>query len=173
MKKGFTLIELLVVIVIIGILASIGLGSFQSSQVKARDAKRKGELGQIARALEVYFNDKGAYPLSDVNGAILGCANASACVGAASWEDENNTLYMVELPQDPRAPTNIYNYVSSDGRSYQLYARLENNRDRDVHKDASNNPQVFSGVNCGDLECNYGIASTNTSAVEGRTLIVE
>ena len=52
LHHGFTLIELLVVITIIGILAGIGLNSFQSSQKKSRDATRKSDLRQISHALE-------------------------------------------------------------------------------------------------------------------------
>ncbi|MGB9706948.1 MAG: type IV pilin protein, partial [Microgenomates group bacterium] len=61
-KFGFTLIELLVAVAILGILATVGLGSFQSSQMKGRDARRKSDLSQIQKALEMYYNDKGAYP---------------------------------------------------------------------------------------------------------------
>lgn len=171
MKQGFTLIELLVVMVIMGILASIGLGSFQSAQTKARDAKRKAELNQITKALEVYYNDKGHYPLGA--GTIQGCVNGAVCVGGASWQDENGTIYMVELPQDPKAPSYAYNYISADGKSYQLYARLENNRDVSVPKDASNNPKIFSDIDCGVSKCNYGVASSNVTASAGHTLVTE
>lgn len=46
MKKGFTLIELLVVIVIVGILATIGVASYNSYQDKARRAKITAEFWQ-------------------------------------------------------------------------------------------------------------------------------
>jgi prepilin-type N-terminal cleavage/methylation domain-containing protein len=174
MRKGFTLIELLVAMVILGILSVIGLGSFQSSQMKARDAKRKAELGQISKALEVYFNDKGRYPIG-VNGLIYGCGELAEeqCTPGEAWQDNNDTIYMVEMPRDPKAPGQVFYYISGEGLEYQLYARLENNLDIDVHKDAENNPQVFSGLSCGNDECNYGIASTNTSALQGRTLVAE
>jgi len=172
MKSGFTLIELLVVMVIMGILASIGLGSFQSSQVKARDVKRKSELNQITKALEVYYNDHHTYPLGSGDGRIMGCANATVCTWGESWQDENDTLYMITLPTDPKG-TNQYQYFSTDGRSYQIYTRLENTLDVDISKDGDNNPQVFLGMDCGAAECNYGVSSTNTSPAEGRTLGAE
>ena len=62
MKKGFTLIELLVVIAILGLLATVGLSSFRTSQLKGRDSKRKSNLSQIQKALEMYYNDYGQYP---------------------------------------------------------------------------------------------------------------
>ncbi len=52
-KWGFTLMEVMIAIAIIGILTSAALGSFISSQIKGRDARRKADLQQLARALEL------------------------------------------------------------------------------------------------------------------------
>ena len=61
--KGFTMVELLVVISIIGILASIVLVSFTSSQKQARDVQRKSDLKQYQTALESFANSNdGLYP---------------------------------------------------------------------------------------------------------------
>ena len=162
MKKGFTLVELLVTITIIGILSSIGLGSFSSAQMKARDSERKAHLKQLKDSFEAYYNDHGQYP----------------AVGAISWghpftnPDNEDTVYMVKLPEDP-AQGLTYNYLpAADFKSFQIYARLENTRDIDVHKNASNEPQVFN-VTCDTKQCNYGISSTNTSPETGRTLATE
>ncbi|KKR41619.1 MAG: Type II secretory pathway pseudopilin PulG-like protein, partial [Candidatus Woesebacteria bacterium GW2011_GWB1_40_12] len=59
LSLGFTLVELLVVIAILGILATIGLVTFSSSQMRGRDAQRKSDLKQISSALEIYYNDYG------------------------------------------------------------------------------------------------------------------
>lgn len=64
MKKGFTLIELLVVIAIIGILASVVLASLGSARTKAADTKRLSEIKEIQKALNIYYLDNGAYPIS-------------------------------------------------------------------------------------------------------------
>src|SRR4051812_45836707 len=50
-KNGFTLIEILVVIGIIGILAAVIFISLNGATGKARDARRKTDLGQIGRYL--------------------------------------------------------------------------------------------------------------------------
>jgi len=63
---GFTLVELLIVIGVIGVLAAgililiSPLGQLQ----KARDAQRKTEIAQLARALQTYYTITGSYPTS-------------------------------------------------------------------------------------------------------------
>lgn len=59
--KGFTLIELLVVMSIIALLLTIGLSFYGNAQRATRDAKRKGDLDAIRKALETYKTEKGTY----------------------------------------------------------------------------------------------------------------
>lgn len=160
LQRGFTLIELLVVIAIIGILVVIGLGSFQSSQQRSRDARRKSDLRQIGNALEAYFNDKGTYP------AAIGGQIEDGAYGSVFQDPVGGAVYMVEVPVDPRSSSYYYD---SDGTYWQLYARLENTRDPAVPKSGSDDPQNY-GVSCGTTACNYGVSSTNTSPEEGRTV---
>jgi prepilin-type N-terminal cleavage/methylation domain-containing protein len=61
-QKGFTIVELLIVIVVIGILAALVLNTFSGAQKRARDTERQGDINALATQLEVYYNDKGAYP---------------------------------------------------------------------------------------------------------------
>lgn len=51
--QGFTLIELLVVIAILAILATIGMAVFSNVQSKGRDAKRRADVAEITKALDV------------------------------------------------------------------------------------------------------------------------
>jgi type II secretion system protein G len=160
-KNGFTLIELLIVIVIIGILAAIGLATFTSSQMKSRDAKRKADLQQVSRALELYYNDKGQYPADDGSGNIMGCG--AGAITACTWgsltvpfsNTTTGTIYMTKLPADPSQYTYYYVATPVLGRhpQYQLYARLENLQDQSI---------IVSGYNCATgVKCNYGVSSSN------------
>lgn len=168
-QAGFTLVEILIVIVIVGILATIGFGSFQSSQIKSRDAARKSDLKQIGSALEVYFNDHGQYPVGS-GGAINGCNGGQPCSWGGIFSDQNGTVYMVKIPSDPQEDRSYY-YSSADGSSYQIYASLENVLDKDIQLVAES-PAEYDGLLCGtDDVCNYGIASPNTTPEAGRTLV--
>lgn len=61
-RQGFTIIELLVVIVVIGILASITIVTFNGVQQRARNAQTATAVQAYLKALQVQLNDKGTYP---------------------------------------------------------------------------------------------------------------
>ena len=52
-SKGFTLIELLVVVAIIGVLATVVLGTLGTAQEKARVAKTRSDLKQITNLISI------------------------------------------------------------------------------------------------------------------------
>jgi general secretion pathway protein G len=53
-RPGFTVVEVLVVIVVIGILATIVLVSYNRAQASSRDAKRVADLEAISDAITAY-----------------------------------------------------------------------------------------------------------------------
>ncbi|MBI4086602.1 prepilin-type N-terminal cleavage/methylation domain-containing protein [Candidatus Kaiserbacteria bacterium] len=160
-RSGFTLIELLVVISIIGLLASIVMASLNSARVKARDARRKSDLREIALALELFYDANGSYistGATDVNNeyntldsAVLGGG------GTYDWHRLDGLVtggYISVLPVDPvnkdigpwcwvRPDGGLKDYIytyTSDGQHYILCTWMENTSDRDTlqFKDAPN-----------------------------------
>ncbi len=133
-QSGFTIIELLIVIAIIGILVTLGLGNFNGSRMKARDAKRKSDLRSIKLALQLYMDDYRQFPASSASGGqIVGCGTAAGPATACSWGGSFNrgtTTYMGFLPRDPVA-TQAYTYATSATVDYLLTATLENTSDPD------------------------------------------
>ena len=124
-KRGFTLIELLVVISIIGLLSSVVLASLTSARVRARDAKRKTTLRELATANELRFNSVEAY------------ANTYGWVHNAPPFAELVPAYIPMVSYDPLYPSGPnYQYWRKDYRGYPcmtagtanqfgFYAKLE------------------------------------------------
>jgi len=176
-ERGFTLIELLLVMVIMGILVLIGVGAFFSSLQKGRDTTRKANLRAITSAVEMYYNDKKGYPVSDGSGSIPGCyttdLTASGTCGTAfpvlfdsTVANNKGAIYMAKFPVDPVSGLNYY-YVSN-GTQYQIYAHLENSQDPQCLQNACPVPCNCAGSSapvgnsCGGV-CNYGVSSANTN----------
>lgn len=163
MKRGFTLIELLVVIAILGILSTVGLSSFTSSQTKGRDARRKTDLANIQKALEMYQNDYGLYPLSESGLIKVDETTILSWSGKSEFSDAKGTVYMKELPNDPSSFLSYF-YLSSDGTFYKLYAKLENTNDLCFSSSSSCSLTGFEGTNCGgSTPCNYVVTSSNVN----------
>jgi type II secretion system protein G len=180
-KRGFTLVELLVVISILGVLATIGLMTFNSAQAKGRDAQRKSDLKQISSALELYYNDYGAYPASSGanTGQIIGCPTTTGTVcgwGSGQFTDDK-TIYMRQMPKDPMSNQSYYyrgvtvNGVENQG--FQLYAKLENTQDATsciggdcgVHEDLPEGVVCSSGVVTAS-DCNFAVTSPNVAPTD-------
>ena len=100
-KRGFTLIELLVVVAIIGVLASIVIGSFSGSRERARDAVRISDLQQLSLNMALYRDANGTYP-GDLSDLV--------------------PTFIPAVPSDPQ--NNAYSY-NSNGSRYVLKTVLE------------------------------------------------
>ena len=158
-KKGFTLIELLVVVAIIGVLATVVLGSISSARAKARDAQRVSDIKTIQTALELYYLDNGFYPKVNWAGSHLG-GNTSA------WTILGTRLG-VTLPVDPTNASNsnpkahdatfgeyVYSYLGVDNPIYcssQAYLLVFN-------LEGKNGDGANDGVTLCPAEFTYGNA---------------
>jgi type IV pilus assembly protein PilE len=68
--SGFTLIELMIVVVIVGIIASIALPSYQDSVRKARRSDAQTALLENVNFMERFFTENNTYTLGGVSLAI-------------------------------------------------------------------------------------------------------
>lgn len=142
---AFTLIEILVVIFLLGILSTFLSNTFITSLKKGRDARRKTDLQQIQRALEMYYEDKKHYPTPTV-----------FPFGLSLSDPESGKVYMQKVPNDP-VSGNTYIY-QSDGTYYRLYSCIENQLDQGPGV----NPTGYLGINCGNCGlCKFQISSPN------------
>ncbi len=119
-SKGFTLIELLVVIAIIGMLSGMVLVSMSGMREKARDARRKSDIAQIRKALELYYVANEKYPLS--GSATYPSVSWTNSNHAASWNNFAVALapYIV-APKDPINTSD--NWAYNGGYNYAFFSR--------------------------------------------------
>lgn len=90
-SAGFSLIELMVVIVIIGILAVLGLSSFQNALKRSRDARRIGDIKDIAQAQEQVKAINGSYVTASANNP---CAFTGGVGELSTPTDPSNLNYI-------------------------------------------------------------------------------
>jgi len=166
--SGFTLIELLVTFAILSLLASVALGQYRTSQMKARDAQRKSDLANVARALEMYYNDNQAYPAS--GGGLIQVDRGGSLVNL-NWGSEFSTdevIYMKILPQDPHSDDGVdYCYESNaSGSYYRLFAKLENNQDPNFFDEDDDGVGDYTCYDSDDTPYDgysYGLSSSNVA----------
>ncbi|MEP7204877.1 MAG: type II secretion system protein [Candidatus Saccharibacteria bacterium] len=84
---GFTIVELLIVIVVIGILATITLVTYNGIQAKAENTKTSTSVMSYSRVVQSYAALNGVYPIA--NWACLGpsgtrCGNMIDSTGACN-----------------------------------------------------------------------------------------
>jgi len=110
-RSGYTLLELLVVMAIIAILATVGLVSFNATQKKSRDTRRKGDLRSISNALEQYYA---------VCGSIYPTPATGSKVPSTVFCPSPSQAMMVTVPNDPG--TNVAYGMTGAGTSYSICA---------------------------------------------------
>lgn len=129
-NKGFTVIELLIVIVIIGILATLVVITYNSIKQKDRDTQRKTNINTLQGKVEAYFAQNGKYPtLANINNSSWRTANMKTLNVSTLQDPKSKTPTLVAAPA-----TNAYAYEPTpidcnnnglDCTGYTLTATLE------------------------------------------------
>lgn len=126
-NRGFTLVELLVVITIIGILIGLSAFGLAGARESSRDARRKADMELIRSGLELYRSDCNTYPVATWTtnwpSQITGATNPPSPLPSSCIP----TNVYINIPLDPASPSRNYSYVSSDGKTFELCASLEQN----------------------------------------------
>lgn len=149
--SGLTFVELIIIITILAILSALITPNFINSLKKGRDARRKSDLNQIQKALEMYYEDNNTYPLT----SMISFGEGNKICHPRGCDTK---IYMESVPNDPIS-NYTYVYQSNDGSSYKLYSCIENSQDQGPGvKQSGYDP---SCGNCG--KCKFGLSSPNTN----------
>ena len=113
-QTGFTIVELLVVIVVIGILASITIVSYNGVQERAKTASVQSSATDVAGKLEVYNSDKGAYPTTLAQ-------FTAATTSTQPYYVSGITFLTSSYPIASSSPSTLTYAVCDSGTGYKVY----------------------------------------------------
>ncbi|MFA5410745.1 MAG: prepilin-type N-terminal cleavage/methylation domain-containing protein [Candidatus Omnitrophota bacterium] len=118
LKKAFTLLELVIVIVVVGVLATLGLQSYQVTIEKSRGAEAKANLGLLRKLQFGYYLEYNKYS----SGGIITDLGLPAGIGydcSASGEEyyfkyrcsTTGTCYAYRCTTGGKPPSSSTGYV--------------------------------------------------------------
>ena len=143
---GFTIIELAMVIVVIGILSTIVITSYQGVQVRARDVKLTDAADKVADAIQLFAVNKGHFPIGGWNSTTAIGAGTECADGGAGFMTTGNYTCALEdtlvasgylpkdftsnLPQNPLYAGSAQNkaimvYLGAAARTAMVYYSME------------------------------------------------
>lgn len=92
LRYGFTIVELLIVIVVISILATISITTYQGIQQRANNASIVDAVNKTLRLTQAYVAINGTYPLSGGDVCItqdVGCNSGAVAINGSATLDTN------------------------------------------------------------------------------------
>jgi prepilin-type N-terminal cleavage/methylation domain-containing protein len=133
-QLGFTIVELLIVIVVIGILASITIVSYNGIQARASDAKIRTAATQIEKALQLYVSYTAKLPVGGSGSTTV--ADSTGCTNGSSGWFAKGTWYVCAVEDD---------LLSQSLIPATLIPSLPKNK----KVGATSGTQTFMGYDCG------------------------
>ncbi|HKS81209.1 MAG TPA: prepilin-type N-terminal cleavage/methylation domain-containing protein [Candidatus Acidoferrales bacterium] len=125
--RGFTLLELMIVAAIIMIFATIAVGRYEQSVIRAREATLRSDLATMRKAIQDYTEDKEAGPqsLDDlVSGGYLRAVPVDPLTGAKDWTTDTDEL-LVSPEQTTTGITDVHSGSGAvspfDGTAYSSW----------------------------------------------------
>lgn len=186
-KNGFTLIEFLMVTLIVTLITTIGIVSFNSAKSKSRDAKRLSDLQDISFALELFYDKYQVYPCGSlthitpandivggsrdrsdqcapsfagggVDGAGLDCTGAATSIGIFDEGLIDKLCPADPINQSATIPRMRYEYHIDASRQLYILATYLENDDDAMANDAGLCADVFEiGNGLGKIQPGAGL----------------
>lgn len=142
---------------VVVITSAVTLVNLADSYAKSRDLQRKNDLGSVMKMLEDFKDDIGYYPASNDKGQIIGCDGVMSLTKEwffkpCQWNDNPiNSPYFNKLPIEPKSREGGGYLYISNGKHYQLFAKLERDRDKENRSEIT-----ARKLKCGDFVCSIG-----------------
>ena len=121
--KNSSLLEMIIVVVVVFILGWITFNQFNLAAAKSRDVNRKSNLNEVAQAIRLYYADYNKLPSDVLINSLWG----------KPWVDQGHS-YMATVPKENYLSKEFCYQSSLDGKTFTLFAELENKSDPDCRK---------------------------------------
>ncbi len=165
-ERGFTFVELLTAIAVIGVMAAVVLVSLSSVRVKARDGQRISGIGEIQKALELYYDGNQSYPSTTPTG-YTGLDAALVMLYQADYlkSDPSNRGFRYIGTNEAYPP--YTECTSGECKSYILAVRLEQEDNPVLQTDVDAVVTSASIINFNGRSTNCGVTLSGEYCFDG------
>lgn len=95
-SSGFTIVELLIVIIVIAILATLVITAYNGVQTKAKNARTVAATQAWAKAIELYYEDTGNWPVNTCLGDTDTYDGDGACYPTPGWTVKPSVINLLK-----------------------------------------------------------------------------